>query len=724
MAQSNWIAGRYEILAEIGRGGMGVVVRAFDHRLDTEVAIKVLRQDLAKDSSDKDSLIKEARVLARLTHPSIVRLFDLAETEVGLLLILEFVRGPNLAQVLDERGRLTIEEFLHVARQVCAGLAAAHAEGVIHRDLKPPNLLVAPEMPQATGPEFLLNSRIKITDFGISKLLASKAPASGASPATDATTTAAGTPVFMAPEQFAGRPCTPATDVYALGVIAYLALSGRPPFRSENVRELAFQHFQATAEPIHDCSPPVNAVIQKALAKAPGERFQSAIDFLNALECACLPPPVYVTPPILEPDGLDRAAAWLGHHWWKLALGLVVVVGAAISMVEPQTRLPASTQFGPAPQASPPSLGRIIDLPVDLDVVPVTRNLPAAMGGTRSSSESGPRKAPHALWTALLDSDDFHSSAFVDGVSPDGTAYIRDEGSRSIWAIQNSALKWGLRAAEPANLSRYGLHMPSWPDGSHVDFRDAGRVWLASCPDAKAECDGVVFNSEGKGGRTNQVPPSVRIRAGSMPHTSSSFREDDAQNGHWPDQLPSLRYTSRLGSVTLSALDQKWSVPLDGRGATAVQADDKRVILATIRNTIYSIDAAGRVEWTYASSEPIHAIQSLTDGNVLLLAGKDHQTLQAIRFGLKQWDFGARGWIREFGPVDRAGALYFVSGSGNDLAFYGVDAAGKPMWSMVWSGASSSAESLLLDETGRLYLSNGRFEVGGRMRKGVVCLQE
>src|SRR5438128_876600 len=97
---NNWIAGRYEILAEIGRGGMGVVARAFDHRLDTEVAIKVLRRDLAKDSGDKDSLIKEARVLARLTHPSIVRLFDLAETEIGLMLILEFVRGPNLAQVL------------------------------------------------------------------------------------------------------------------------------------------------------------------------------------------------------------------------------------------------------------------------------------------------------------------------------------------------------------------------------------------------------------------------------------------------------------------------------------------------------------------------------------------------------------------------------------------------------------------------------------------------
>ena len=95
--QGRMIAGRYEVLEEIGRGGMGLVARAYDHRLATEVAIKVLRQDLSKDSGDKDSLIKEGRVLARLTHPSIVRLFDLADTEIGLMLVLEYVKGPNLA---------------------------------------------------------------------------------------------------------------------------------------------------------------------------------------------------------------------------------------------------------------------------------------------------------------------------------------------------------------------------------------------------------------------------------------------------------------------------------------------------------------------------------------------------------------------------------------------------------------------------------------------------
>ena len=726
-SQPNWIAGRYEILAEIGRGGMGLVVRAYDHRLDTEVAIKLLRKDLAKDSGDKDSLIKEARVLARLTHPSIVRLFDLAETEIGLMLILEFVRGPNFAQVLDIRGRLTIDEFLHVARQVCAGLAAAHAEGVIHRDLKPPNLLVAPGLPQATGPEFLLHSRIKITDFGISKLLATKVhAAAGASPATDATTSAAGTPVFMAPEQFAGRPCTPATDVYALGVIAYLALSGRPPFLSDNVRELAFQHFQATAEPIKDCAPQVNAVIQHALAKAPGERFQSAMDFLAALESACAPtpppPPLFVEPPILEPDGLDRAAAWLGRNWWKLAVGFLVLLMAFALLVK-QVPAPQPKPFGPLSEGPRPSLGKLIDLPADLDVVPVAQTLPVPIVGPTVAPRPGPRKVPHAIWTGLLDSDDFHSSAAVDGVSPDGIVYIRDEGSKSLWAVNDSGLKWGFRAPEPANLARFGVHAPSWPESSHVDFRDLGRVWLASCPDSKAGCDAVVFNAAGKGGKYDQLPSALRVRVGERSQISSDFREDDAQNGHWPDDHPQLRYSSRLGTVALYGAGEGWTAPLDSRASKAVQASG-RWIVATAHDTIYSIDSLGRVEWTYSSPSPIQSIEVHVSGGVLLLSGKGHESIQSIRSGAKQWEFNSPGWIREIGPIDGTGAMYLAATSGNNLAFYGIDTAGKTMWSMFWGGRTTSTESLRLDDAGRLYLSNAIFEVGSKARKGVVCLAE
>ena len=667
MAESNWIAGRYEFLAEIGRGGMGVVVRAFDHRLETEVAIKVLRQDLAKDSGDKDSLIKEARVLARLTHPSIVRLFDLAETEAGLMLVLEYVRGPNLAQVLDNRGRLTLDELLHIARQICAGLAAAHAEGVIHRDLKPPNLLVAPSLPDATGPAFLLNSRIKITDFGISKLLASKVQTAGASAAKDATTTAAGTPVFMAPEQFSGRPCTPATDVYALGVIAYMALAGRPPFLSDNVRELAFQHFQKTAEPIHDCSPAVNAVIQKALAKSPLDRFQSAMDFLAGFESACLPPPPSIGLPVLEPDGLDRAAAWLGRHGWKLILGLVAMVAALIAVLAQRAPGPPPTPYGNTPPASRPSLGKVISLPADLDAVPEAPTLPPPIVAAPLASRSGPRKAPHAVWTALLDSDDFHSSAIIDGISPDGMVYVRDEGSRSLWAVNETGLKWGYRAAESASLARFGVHEASWPNESHIDFRDPGRIWLAAC---KNGCDGAVFNPEGKGGRNNQVPAALRTPMMAAAPVSSRFRADDPQNGHWPEDHVQLRSNSRLGSVTLSSADRRWQVPLDGRGTQAVQAGGKWIV-ATIRNTLYSIDSTGRVEWTYASPSEIQSMEVLPSGDVHLLSGERHESLQVIRAGVKQWEFSSPGWIREFGPVDRTGALYLVTFSGNELSFFG-----------------------------------------------------
>ena len=708
------IAGRYEIIAEIGRGGMGLVARAYDHRLDTEVAVKVLRDDLAKDSGDKDSLIKEARVLARLTHPSIVRLFDLAETEVGLMLVLEYVRGPNLAHVMESRGRLTIPEYLHVMRQVCAGLAAAHAEGVIHRDLKPPNLLVAPRMPQASGAEFLLNSAIKITDFGISKLLASKAQAT----AVVAATSAAGTPIFMAPEQFAGRPCTPATDIYALGVITYLALSGRPPFVSDNVRELAFQHFQATAKPIPECSPEVNSVILRALAKVPAERFQSATDFLDAIEDACQPAPSLRTaePPILEPDGLDHAAAWLGRHWWKLALGSVAILAGVITLVIQQNPQPP---LGRTPAAFQPSLGRIVRLPTDLDVVPTAALLPPAIVAEPQTAHPGPRTAPHGLWSALLDTDDFHAGALIDGVSAEGTVYIRDEGSKSLWAVNDSGLKWGYRAPEPPDLLKLGVHLTSWPNGSHIDFRDPGRVWLAAC---SSDCFGVVFNPAGAGGIYNQVPVALRSPEPPAEAVSSRFQVVDPQNGHWPVEHPRLRYNSRLGVVSLVSVDRGWSIPLDSRPTQAVETAGKLQVL-TFSSKIYAIDASGKVEWTYQTPE-IQMLRPLPSGVLLLLAGKSHQTLEAVRSGNKLWDFGTRGWIRDIGPVDATGALYLVSDAGNQLAFYGIDREGKPMWSMLWSGLTSSSERLWLDAAGRLYLSGGRFEVDNKARKGVVCLVE
>jgi serine/threonine protein kinase len=735
MSQLNWIAERYEILEEIGRGGMGLVARAYDHRLETEVAIKVLLRDLAKDSGDKDSLIKEARVLARLTHPSIVRLFDLADTEIGLMLILEYVRGPNFAQVLEMRGRLTEIEFLSVARQVCAGLTAAHAEGVIHRDLKPPNLLVSPRVALSNSPEYLMNAAIKITDFGISKLLASRlAAAEGMPAASDGATKAAGTPIFMAPEQFAGRPCTPATDIYALGVITYMALSGRPPFYSDNVRDLARQHFQETADPIVDCSPQVNAVIQCALAKLPGERYQTAADFLHALEVACAPPPppfaepLYPQPPILEPDGLDRAAGWVGRHLRKFVVGAVATLGILITLAIWNGPLSQSVGTrGGSERPARPLLGKILDLPPDLDPVSTVKSLPAAMLGPPEPARPGPRKAPHALWTALVHADSAHTGPFVDGVSPDGIVLVRDEGAKSLWAIHETSFKWGFRAPFRERF-RFVAHAAPWPDGSSADFRDSGRIWLASCSNPKIGCEGVVFNAKGEGGVYDQIPDSVRDRAAKAAvAVSSVFSKDDAQNGHWPNfEDPGLRYISRLGSVSLRGVDREWAIQLDGLPVSAVSARGHRLV-ATEQNTIYSINPEGRVLWKYSSPDRVNSMQVLPSPGAfeaLVMAGKDHQVVRAIGAGVQRWEVNTRGWIRNAGAVDSTGAMYFVSLSNDEMELLGISPEGKRMWSMIWAIYPSWQESLRLDDSGRLYLTGWQLDVNGKTRRGVMCLVE
>src|SRR5262245_41261071 len=140
MRAGETVANRYDVITELGRGGMGAVVLAFDRRLNTEVAIKRIPSELADDPALRSALTQEAQILARLSHPNIVRLFDLADSPEGMFMVLEYVCGPSLAEFLRARPRLTQFETTHLLRQVCEGLSAAHAQRVIHRDLKPGNI--------------------------------------------------------------------------------------------------------------------------------------------------------------------------------------------------------------------------------------------------------------------------------------------------------------------------------------------------------------------------------------------------------------------------------------------------------------------------------------------------------------------------------------------------------------------------------------------------------
>jgi serine/threonine-protein kinase len=206
---------------------MGEVLLCYDVRLHAEVAVKRVPTGLAGEL--RTFLSREAQILVRLNHPNIVRIFDLAETHEGQLLVLEYVCGPSLDNVLGNRGSLNGSELLYLMSEICAGLSDVHAKGVVHRDLKPSNILMSLPggersafLENGSLPSTILNSQIKIADFGISKLLSGTIGSTAHN--------VSGTPRYMAPEQFQGDTISAQTDVYALGGIAYECISGKPPF--------------------------------------------------------------------------------------------------------------------------------------------------------------------------------------------------------------------------------------------------------------------------------------------------------------------------------------------------------------------------------------------------------------------------------------------------------------------------------------------------------------
>gem|GEM_PF-4363303 len=731
------IAERYEVLSEIGRGGMGVVARAFDHRLQTEVAIKILRRDLTAGAAETDSLIKEARVLARLTHPSVVRLFDLAETEFGLMLVLEYVRGPNLAQVLKARLKLNETELICVLRQVCSGLDAAHAEGIVHRDLKPPNLLVSADAAAwesfnqgVCTSSFLLNSKVKITDFGISKLKAARMEATLAAVDSGATFASAGTPSFMSPEQFQGQPSTPATDIYALGVLAYQALSGALPFTGD-IESLARQHLSVAPKPLDHCSPRINKAILRAMSKAPGERFPSAGAFLAALEGA----DAAANLPTFEPDPLDRIEAWAkSHKLLLLCIGLLLLaipVAAMLSIIhsKPHSNSQQATALNGSSSAlgAPPDLGKRINLPVDLDLVSEIKSLPAALPVPASPAQPGPRHSQVA-WTALIDTE-YEQTPWVDGVGPDGTVYIRENQSGSLWAIRDGTLHWGFRYGQ--NASALSLI----DSQSHADFRDPGRLWLAWCPSRRTNyCGGSVFNAEGAGGHTRQVPAGFGLPVVATGVTRQ-FSESDAQNWRWPDRDGHILCTSRLNAVSLTDQDRHWTVPLDGRASFAI-AQDQNLIVATKNGAIYALDKDGAIRWkTNLDAEPEN-LQILSSGDLILL-DKGRESLSCLREGKLLWKYKLEVAISEFtdrradawrfAVADMESTIYLTM----EGAFSGtlgtetvaIDRAGKLLWTLPWGGHISNP-GLTLDSRGRLFLDFQGLQADKRFRGGVLCIAD
>ena len=415
-------ADRYTRLHRIATGGMGEVWLAHDEVLHRDVAVKYLKHEYADDEGARSRFLNEARSAAGLLHPGIATVFDFGESEAEDLpfLVMEYVEGRTLADLLASGEPLEPEHARRLIEQAASALATAHAVDVVHRDVKPGNLMVTAD------------GTVKITDFGIAR--------AGEGMALTATGQLMGTPTYISPEQAEGAAATPASDVYSLGVVLYQCLTGRPPYAAETPVALALAHVR---EPVPELPPHVPAalaeVLHRALAKHPDERYADAGAFAAALAAAApdqtRPLTMPVTPPVAPMperlvDGLvDRLVDRLRvpRERWPAALGIALgglfLLALLVAALTPDGGATKDTPGAGSPSASP-----------SVTSAPTVRVRAAAYVG-KPVAEVRTALRALGLRTRVVDVDNpgGHQAGTVSALRPSGTVRVGATVTLEVW---------------------------------------------------------------------------------------------------------------------------------------------------------------------------------------------------------------------------------------------------------------------------------------------------
>jgi eukaryotic-like serine/threonine-protein kinase len=312
------IAERYELEELVGKGGMSSVYRAKDRLLERTVAIKLLHEHYSRDDDYVERFRREARAAAQLSHPNIVTVIDRGEDGDRQFIVFEYIDGQNLKQLVETKGRLPVRTALELGIEIGRALAFAHESGLVHRDVKPQNVLLG-------------NGEVKVTDFGIAR-------SADVKHGLTQTGTVLGTSDYIAPEQASGQPVSVLSDVYSLGVVIYELLAGEPPYKGDNFLAVAMRHVNDPVPSIAEARPDVplrlDAALRRAMAKRSEERFHSMADFVDELEGVLegLGQPdsdrTVIMPPTAPARPRRRSRRRRVAPWIVLLVGLALIGGA------------------------------------------------------------------------------------------------------------------------------------------------------------------------------------------------------------------------------------------------------------------------------------------------------------------------------------------------------------------------------------------------------------
>ena len=343
MSQRTRVLGdRYELEEMVGRGGMAEVFRATDRVLGRTVAVKVLSDRFAGDRRFVTRFRREAQASAGLNHPNIVSVFDTGSEDGVPYIVMEFVEGKTLADVLAEHGPLPAGRATAIARTVAAALSVAHDRGLVHRDVKPGNIMLTD------------GDHVRVMDFGIAR--------AAADDTLTQTGTILGTAAYLSPEQAQGMTVGPPSDVYSLGCVLYEMLTGRPPFTGDSAVSVAFRHVRDDPVPLSELGteapPELEGVVMRALAKDPEQRFASGGELERALSGPGPTEPVPARPgdTAVLPQGLGEVPAPAGRRWLVptlLGLLLLVLIVAALVALARQSPEPRGDRRGAATETQP-----------------------------------------------------------------------------------------------------------------------------------------------------------------------------------------------------------------------------------------------------------------------------------------------------------------------------------------------------------------------------------